>query len=182
MCQGRCVYHGLPDNVVSHFTTHGYEYEMHDNPADYALDTLIDVVQKPTVLTKLNEEYTLEYTNDPSKCPSIDGNIERERRKLKVEAARCWKAELRYLSQRTIRNAIRNPALASAQVLVSIVMGLLVGCVFNDIEKTSPIGVKNRQAAIFLMIVSQIFCNLTAIEPLIQERALFIHVRTIKAC
>ncbi|CAF2995963.1 unnamed protein product, partial [Rotaria sp. Silwood2] len=42
MCKGRCVYHGSPNDVVSYFGTHGYQCEQYDNPADYALDVLID--------------------------------------------------------------------------------------------------------------------------------------------
>jgi hypothetical protein len=55
-------------------------------------------------------------------------------------------------------------------------MGLLVGLVFNDMEPIVDPGVQNRLGAIFFTVVSQIFSTVTALEPLLKERVLFIHV------
>ncbi|CAF4830395.1 unnamed protein product, partial [Rotaria sp. Silwood2] len=81
-----------------------------------------------------------------------------------------------YLSQRTLRNAVRNPALALSQTLASIIIGLLAGLLFYELKKTTEPGVQNRLGAIFFIVISQIFSNLTALEPLIKERVLFIRV------
>jgi hypothetical protein len=103
-------------------------------------------------------------------------SLEHERRKYKVEAARSFKAEIFYLSQRTLRNVVRNPALAFSQIIVSIIIGLLVGLMFYDLKKTYDPGVQNRLGAIFFIVISQIFSNVTALEPFLKERVLFIHV------
>ncbi|CAF1318262.1 unnamed protein product [Rotaria sordida] len=63
-------------------------------------------------------------------------------------AARLMVAEIFYLSQRTLRNAVRNPALALSQTVASIVIGLLVGLLFFDLKKTIEPGVQNRLGAI----------------------------------
>jgi ATP-binding cassette subfamily G (WHITE) protein 2 len=36
--------------------------------------------------------------------------------------------------------------------------------------------VQNRLGAIFFIVISQIFSNVTALEPFLKERVLFIHV------
>ena len=181
MCKGRCVYHDSAANVVPFFATHGYECEQYDNPADYALDVLIDVSRKSDTLTRLNNMYNSTHTNalvctHLEKKLSDNENIEQERRKYKIEAARSVGAEIFYLSQRTFRNTVRNPALALSQTIVSIVIGLLAGLLFYDLKKTIEPGVQNRLGAIFFIVMSQTFSNMTAIEPLIGESVLFIHV------
>ena len=177
MCQGRCVYHGAPEGVVAHFSAYGYRCELHDNPADYALDVLIQVGQKPVLLADLDARY--QRGRDAYQLNYLIPNekVERHRRKFRVVAARSWKAQLVCLSKRAMRNAIRNPSLALSQTLVSVIIGLLVGLLFLNLEKTVGPGVQNRLGAIFFIIISQVFSTVTAIEPLVQERALFIHVR-----
>ena len=57
MCQGKSVYHGSAQDMLSHFATQGYYCEAHDNPADFALDVLIDASQKSEDLEKINQAY-----------------------------------------------------------------------------------------------------------------------------
>ncbi|CAF1226255.1 unnamed protein product [Rotaria sordida] len=183
MCKGRCIYHGSPRDVVSYFATHGYQCEQYDNPADYALDVLIDVSRNLDTLMRLNNIYNTTNANvlalhHIKESLTNNNNIEQERQKYKIEAARSIKAEIFYLSQRTLRNTVRNPALALSQTLVSIVIGLLAGLLFYNLKRTIEPGVQNRLGAIFFIILSQTLSNLTAIEPLISESALFIHERT----
>ncbi|CAF4456405.1 unnamed protein product, partial [Rotaria magnacalcarata] len=92
-----------------------------------------------------------------------------------VEAAQALRTEIFYVSQRTLRNALRNPAMALAQVVVSIMIGFLVGLVFYDLKKTTDPGIQDRLGTIFFIVVNQIFSSMSAIEPLLQERVLFLH-------
>jgi ATP-binding cassette subfamily G (WHITE) protein 2 len=181
MCNGHCVYHGSTNDVVPYFSRYGYPCEPHDNPADYALDVLIDISRKPVILTMLRNEYIATHADSLNllhqQGNSIDNEyLERERRKYKVEAARSLTAEFFYLSQRTLRNVVRNPALAFSQVIVGIIMGLLVGLLFYKLEKSYDPGVQNRLGAIFFIVISQMFSSVTALEALLKERVLFIHV------
>lgn len=163
---------------------------MNDNPADYALDVLIDISRKPIILKMFTKMYTTAIGDSLavlSKQANSFGSeqLECERRNYKVEAARSFTTEIRYLSQRTLRNVVRNPALALSQVIVSIIIGLLVGLMFFNLDKSDEPGIQNRLGAIFFIVISQIFSNVTALEPFIKERMLFIHVcvsRIMKIC
>jgi len=84
--------------------------------------------------------------------------------------------ELYYVSIRTFRNTIRDPAIAAAQTIVATLLALLTGLVFNKIKPTIDTGVQNRLGAIFFIIINQVYSTTTSLEPLVQERALFIHV------
>jgi ATP-binding cassette subfamily G (WHITE) protein 2 len=78
-----------------------------------------------------------------------------------------------------MRNAIRNPELFLSQIVVAIILGFLVGLVFYDMQLTVDPGVQNRSGAIFFIAVNQIYSTVTALEPLLKERVLFIHVSFI---
>ncbi|CAF2629932.1 unnamed protein product [Rotaria sp. Silwood2] len=179
MCKGKNIYHGSALAVLPFFNMQGYSCELHDNPGDFALDVLIDASRQPDNIDKLNKAYMKSqiYANINSllkKQMNNDG-LEKFRRKEQGVAARSRITEIYYVSQRTLRNAIRNPELFLSQVVVAIIMSLLVGLVFNNMENTIDPGVQNRLGAIFFIVVSQIFSTITALEPLIKERVLFIH-------
>jgi ATP-binding cassette subfamily G (WHITE) protein 2 len=91
-------------------------------------------------------------------------------------AARSWLKEFYYLSQRTVRNAIRNPEVAASQIAVALMVATLIGLIYNQMKPTMDAGVRNRLGAIFFIVVSQIFSTQTALEPFLKERVLFIHV------
>ena len=92
---------------------------------------------------------------------------------------RSIRREIHHVSIRTITNAIRNPELFVSQAFVVILLGLLVGLVFYQINLSIETGISNRLVAIFVMIASQIFSAVTALESLLKERVLFIHVKIL---
>ena len=180
LVKGVTVYRGPADGVVAYFATQGYQCEMYDNPADFALDALIDASRKPGELEKLDQAYratpmhanVLAITDKQS--PRED--LERMHRQERGAAARSMGVEIFYVAQRTLRNSIRSPQLFIAQIMISIVLGLLVGVVFFDLKKTTDPGVRDRLGTLFFIVMNQIFSTLSALEPLLKERVLFIHV------
>ncbi|CAF4157474.1 unnamed protein product, partial [Adineta steineri] len=179
MCNGRCVYNGLNASLLPYFQECGHICEDHDNPADFALDVLIKANEQKDYVDNLYNTYEQsemhqnitsyltgqEHANDLNNISRVE----------KGAPGRSFGMEIYYVSQRTLRNAIRDPALFLSQVVVSIVLGLLVGLVFYDMDNTIDPGIQNRLGAIFFIIVSQIFSTVTALEPFLKERALFIH-------
>jgi ATP-binding cassette subfamily G (WHITE) protein 2 len=180
MCKGRSVYHGPSKEVLSYFTNQGYQCDLHENPADFVLDVLIDASQNENDLMSLRRTYKKSsmhaqvVANTSQKLTDID--LKNPLRKEKAVVIRPLGREIYHISKRTLKNAVRNPALFMSQTLVSVILGLLVGLVFNNMKKTTDPGVANRLGAIFFIVVCQIFSTVTALEPLIKERVLFIHV------
>ncbi|UJR14432.1 hypothetical protein I4U23_001429 [Adineta vaga] len=179
MCKGKNVYHGPTVNMLPFFNTLGYNCELHDNPADFALDVLIDANRKSEDLERLTQAYMQSEVSKKvdliSQQDIQDDQLERIRRTQKGAAARSLAVEIYYVAQRTLKNALRNPALFLSQIVVAIIIGLLVGLVFHDMKRTIDPGIQNRLGAIFFIVVSQIFSTVTALEPLLKERVLFIH-------
>ena len=155
---------------------------MYDNPADFALDTLIDASRKPGELEKLNQTYRASPMHAnvlaiiEKESDNNNEGLERMRRQAGGAAARSMGVEVYYVAQRTLRNAVRSPQLFLAQIMISVVLGLLVGVVFFDLKKTTEPGVQDRFGTLFFIVMNQIFSTLSSLEPLIKDRVLFIHV------
>jgi ATP-binding cassette, subfamily G (WHITE), member 2 len=157
---------------------------MYDNPADFALDTLIDVSRKPGELEKLNQVYRATPMHATvlaiADKRSNDEDQNRVRRQGGGAAARSMVVEIYYVAQRTLKNSIRTPQLFLAQIMISLVLGILVGVVFFDLKKTTEPGVQDRFGTLFFIVLNQIFSTLSSLEPLLKDRVLFIHVSSIK--
>ncbi|CAF3334940.1 unnamed protein product [Rotaria socialis] len=179
LSEGEMLYHGQAKNLLNYFSQQGYSCEPHDNPADFVIDVLIDAQERPGALENLRLAYEKssmhQHVMKLRKQQFIDVNLQiRTSRKSVKPTISLWN-EFYYICLRTLKNTFRNPSLILSQIVVSIILGLLVGLVFFDLKKTTDPGVQNRLGVIFVIVVTQIFSTLTALEPLIKERALFIH-------
>jgi len=157
---------------------------MYDNPADFALDTLIDASRNPDDLEKLNQAYRASSMHTSViallDTKSHDDSFEKQRRQEQGVAARSMGVEIYYVSQRTLKNAVRSPEVFLAQIMVSVIMGLLVGLVFFNLQNTVTPGIQNRLGTLFFIIMNQVFGTLSSLETLLRERVLFIHVSRFK--
>ena len=183
MCKGECVFHGPAQNFLSFFSSQGYQCEEHDNPTDFALSILFEANQRSEMLTKLTSAYI-----QSSWCKEIIAlngkKTEQKAGETRIHAITTYEAkapqplwtEFFYVSQRTLLKFIRNWGLILSQVLVSIILGLLIGLVFYDMKATVNPGIQNRFNVINFVLVGQIFSTLATLESLINERSLFIHV------
>lgn len=180
LCKGITVYQGTATEVVPYFGRQGYQCEMYDNPADFALDSLIDAGRKTGELERLDQAYRSSpmHANvvNMIREKTYNDQSEKQRRQEKGAAARSLGVEIFYVAQRTLRNSIRNPQLFLAQNMIAITMGLLVGLVFFDLKRTTTPGIQDRLGTLFFIVMNQIFSSLSSLEPLLQERILFIHV------
>ncbi|CAF2508741.1 unnamed protein product [Rotaria sp. Silwood2] len=172
LSSGRQVYLGPTTNILSYFASLGFKCEEHDNPADFLLDVIIQCNNYSSTLLEnaysksiINSNYDKYKINENQYDNNIFDDI--------IYRSRI--NELYYVSIRTFRNTIRDPAIATSQIIVATLLALLTGLVFNRIEATIETGVQNRLGVIFFIIINQIYSTTTALEPLIQERALFIH-------
>jgi ATP-binding cassette subfamily G (WHITE) protein 2 len=188
---GRCVYHGPAREVLPFFSSAGFNCEEHDNPADFLLD-ISQGDRLPALRNSSNDNTSSEaikpveiYLNESYLNSIIYANIQNE---IATEVNRPREAlgefqlptksylnEIFYVSQRTIRNAFRNPLLTVMQSSMSIVLALLIGLIYYQIRPDLENGVANRRGAIFFIVTNQVFSNLSALELFIKERVLFTH-------
>lgn len=181
MCQGHSVYQGGPDGLIPYLEEYGYKCESYQNPADFALDVLIEASQNTEKLKVLHETHEKFSDSTLVQCLQkevlFDFHVPSTLPPLQInQAGRGFGAEIFYVSQRTLKNTFRDPAMFLSQITVGILLALLIGVVYYDMKRTIEPGVQNRQGAIFFIIISQLFMASSALEPLLKERALFIHV------
>ncbi|CAF4245496.1 unnamed protein product [Rotaria magnacalcarata] len=192
LAAGRCIYHGPADGVLSFFSSVGFPCEEHNNPADFIIDVAqgdrlplstrhpddmdVDTLESPIAL-HLYQEYmkTSIYKSIQAQLPEkISLSDENDINDLRI-TKKSRLHDMYYVSQRTLRNSYRNPSLSILQVVISIVLGTLVGLIYLNIANTTGVGVKNRVGGVFFIIANQVFLNLSALELFIKERVLFAH-------
>ncbi|CAF1355213.1 unnamed protein product [Adineta steineri] len=182
MCKGKIVYNDSPENVLPYFRKQGFERDLNDNPADFLLDILLKANQHGPEGEKKLADLVRHYqrTKIFQHIPfEIDQQIRiasfnMANNKHKIAKKSIFK-ELYYISKRTVMNTYRNPLLFLSQIVVAVFVGLLIGLVFFNMAKTVDPGIQNRLGAIFMIVSSKILSTVTAIEPLVKERPLFIH-------
>jgi len=191
---GRCVYHGPARDVLPFFSSVGFPCEEHENPADFILDILqgdqLPVLIDHSDRTELDkQENKIEFYLDKAYIKTeIYGSIQsqisekndlsKENKAEKIRfVTKSRLNDLFYLSQRTFRNSFRNPTLFISQISISIVMAILIGLIYLNIDRTTDAGVKNRNGAIFFIVTNEIYESLSALDLFIKERILFVHER-----
>lgn len=157
--------------ILPHFASLGYVCEEHDNPADFVLDILATKSIIVETDTNVSVSISPNVIDNDSSAEIIQNNI-----KICKPKFSHYFQQLFYLSKRNFSNTLRNPALLTSQIISAIVYGLFTGLIFNKLENIIDPGIYNRFGAIFFIVSCQILSSLSALEPLLKERALFIHV------
>ncbi|CAF3591918.1 unnamed protein product [Rotaria socialis] len=175
LSHGHNVYFGSSAEVRPYFIEKNFVCQQSENPADFALDVLITAARnnRTSELCQKYRDSNMHIRNAEYLSNILDNSHIAIKHQQK--SARSIKSEFFYVSQRTLRTAIRNSALLTWQLVVAIILALLTGLLYYRLPQTIGSGVQNRLGGIFFVVVNQIFSTATALEPFIKERALFIH-------
>ncbi|UJR32419.1 hypothetical protein I4U23_019881 [Adineta vaga] len=173
LLHGHTVYFGPSTQLVPYFIDQGIPYKEHDNPADFALD-ILNKANDGSAVQDLYTQYRVSAMHVGNEIMGIDDSSDDGIYTVQ-KVDRSFLSDFIYVSQRTLRNAIRNYALLTWQIAVAIILGVLTGLLYYQLPRTSDSGVQNRLGGIFFIVVNQIFSTATALEPFIKERTLFIH-------
>ncbi|CAF1548836.1 unnamed protein product [Adineta ricciae] len=170
LSSGYNIYLGSPLEVLPYFASLGFTCEEHNNPADFVLDILIE--SSTHSANELRAAYLQSNIAERVRNEMQDNQYNGL---LKHHTLPKYRTELYYIAERTFCNALRHPGLVISQVISVIIYGLFTGLIFKQLERTIDPGVYNRFGAIFFIVSCQALSAMSALEPLIKERALFIH-------
>ncbi|XP_069781699.1 broad substrate specificity ATP-binding cassette transporter ABCG2-like isoform X1 [Narcine bancroftii] len=201
LANGRLVYHGPSREALDYFSSIGYICEAFNNPPDFFLDiingdsTAMDM-QKPTepdpelaldesdlkkemsLAENLAEEFTksiyykemMSELNNTSQGKAGDSvSVSRQ-----ITYATSFWHQLKWVTKRSFKNLLRNPQASIAQVMVSIILGLIVGAIFFGVENNMA-GIQNRVGAMFFLTTNLCFSSISVIELFVLEKKIFIH-------
>ncbi|KAM8800913.1 broad substrate specificity ATP-binding cassette transporter ABCG2 isoform 2-T5 [Rhynchonycteris naso] len=200
LASGRLVFHGPAHEALGYFASAGHHCEPYNNPADFFLD-VINGDSSAVVLNREDEDDEAKGTEEPSKRdkPLIEklaefyGNsaffretkVELDQlagvqKKKKSEVfkeityATSFCHQLRWVSRRSFKNLLGNPQASIAQIIITVILGLVIGAIFYDL-KNDPTGIQNRAGVLFFLTTNQCFSSVSSVELFVVEKKLFIH-------
>ncbi|XP_066042566.1 broad substrate specificity ATP-binding cassette transporter ABCG2 isoform X2 [Chamaea fasciata] len=203
LAAGRVLYHGPAQQAIEHFQSLGYQCEPFNNPADFFLD-VINGDSTAVAMSKANESNTVfpaESTEEHSEydktlaeqlaekysnsayyqetkehLESISSGNKKKTKGLfrQITYANSFLHQLKWVSRRTFKNLIGNPQASIAQLLITALLGLIVGAIYFGLENNSA-GIQNRVGAMFFLTTNQCFSSVSAIELFVVEKKIFIH-------
>ena len=62
----------------------------------------------------------------------------------KIEYPTSPLTQLRYVTQRTLRNMVRNPQQTIMQIMVMVIFALIVGIIYFQVDDSKSFGIQNR--------------------------------------
>ncbi|NXO01319.1 ABCG2 protein, partial [Rhinopomastus cyanomelas] len=200
LAAGRVLYHGPAQQAIDYFQFIGYQCEPYNNPADFFLDIIngdstvvtMNSTQETntaesteehtkydqTLAEKLAEKYSNSayYQETKMALENISLGNQKKTKAIfqRITYANSFLHQLKWVSQRTFKNLVRNPQASIAQLCVTAVLGLLVGAIFFGLTEDSA-GLQNRVGAMFFLTTNQCFSSVTAVELFVVEKKIFIH-------
>ncbi|XP_022107096.1 ATP-binding cassette sub-family G member 2-like isoform X2 [Acanthaster planci] len=116
-----------------------------------------------TVMREAGEIYSLHRNSDEDvTVPSI-------------QYATSFLTQLWYVSRRALINFVRNPQLSIFQPLTVVILAVILGLIYWQMDTSLNSGIQNRVGAFLFVTMNMVFGNMSAIEIFIKERAIFIH-------
>uniref|UniRef100_A0A8C3NRW2 ATP binding cassette subfamily G member 2 (Junior blood group) n=1 Tax=Cyanoderma ruficeps TaxID=181631 RepID=A0A8C3NRW2_9PASS len=203
LAAGRVLYHGPAQQAIEHFQSLGYQCEPFNNPADFFLD-VINGDSTAVAMSKADEsntDFPAESTEERSEydktlaeqlaekysnsayyqeikahLESISSGNKKKTKGLfrQITYANSFFHQLKWVSRRTFKNLIGNPQASIAQLLITALLGLIVGAIYFGLENNSA-GIQNRVGAMFFLTTNQCFSSVSAIELFVVEKKIFIH-------
>uniref|UniRef100_UPI00398F26ED broad substrate specificity ATP-binding cassette transporter ABCG2 n=1 Tax=Pristiophorus japonicus TaxID=55135 RepID=UPI00398F26ED len=198
---GRLVFHGPAMEALDYFAAIGYSCEPFNNPADFFLDIIngdstavnsqkaVDrdlemaldesaVKKERTIAENLAEDYSrsTHYHEMISELNKLsqgkNGDSISVSRRITYATSFCQ--QLKWVTKRSFKNLLRNPQASVAQVMVSLILGLIMGAIFFGVQDDMT-GIQNRVGAMFFLNTNQCFSSLSVIELFITEKKIFMH-------
>ncbi|XP_038266543.1 broad substrate specificity ATP-binding cassette transporter ABCG2-like [Dermochelys coriacea] len=201
MNKGEIIYAGPAEESTGYFNSIGYQCEAFNNPLDFFLDVIGGEIMQsqpsPELASVRESDSHSSSCSDKNPLPvyyhksHYYEQLQEELENLqsfkshlsdavptKATYATSFFHQLYVVSNRNVKNILRNPQTSIGQLLLGTFFSILVGLIFYQVPATLPEAFQNRLGAFFFLVINQVFGNLSAVELFINERKLFIHERS----
>lgn len=133
-----------------------------------------------TVTERLTEEYERSELCSDTKRELKEIN---EKRRVKISTsfddidtyATPFYYQLGVLLKRAFVNVIRNPIATVGNLFVNIVIGVVFGLLYYQVDDSASTGTQNRFGVLFFITTNLLFSSLSSIEIFIKEKDIFVH-------
>ncbi|XP_037686157.1 broad substrate specificity ATP-binding cassette transporter ABCG2-like [Choloepus didactylus] len=199
LASGRLMFHGPASEALGYFASAGYHCEPYNNPADFFLDVINgdssavvfnrteedseaegadeDARGDKPLIHKLAEFYVNSTFFREMKAELEELSVGQKKKSLafkEISYATSFCHQLRWVSRRSFKNLLGNPQASIAQLIVTAILGLVVGAIFFGLKNDST-GIQNRAGVLFFLTTNQCFTSVSAVELFVVEKKLFIH-------
>ncbi|XP_052591971.1 ATP-binding cassette sub-family G member 3-like [Peromyscus californicus insignis] len=202
VASGKVMYHGPAHESLEYFTSKGYIYDSHNNPADFFLDiinggfsAILDTEEdghdadKYTELSRRRHQVTEKlanmyvqsslYRETRTELDPLLGE-QRAGRSSALEEITCvtpfWN-QLGWNISHLFKNYWGFPHVTMTQVIITIIVAVLMGITFRFLRNDCT-EVKTRANLLFLLIGFQSITSVTAGELFVIDRNRFLHEHT----
>ncbi|GAB1290873.1 ATP-binding cassette sub-family G member 2 [Apodemus speciosus] len=169
LASGKLLFHGPAQKALEYFASAGYHCEPYNNPADFFLD-VINGDSSAVMLNREEQDKEANKTEEPSKKEkpvienlaefyinsTIYGETKAELDQLPVDQ-KCkgtstvkepvyvtsFCHQLRWIARRSFKNLLGNPQASVAQIIVTVILGLIIGAIYFGLKNDST-GIQNR--------------------------------------
>uniref|UniRef100_H0XH38 Broad substrate specificity ATP-binding cassette transporter ABCG2 n=3 Tax=Otolemur garnettii TaxID=30611 RepID=H0XH38_OTOGA len=200
LASGKLMFHGPAQEALGYFASAGYQCEPYNNPADFFLDVIngdstavvlnreaegseATGTEEPSnrdtpLIEKLAEFYVNSsfYKETKAELDQLSGTPKRKKTPAfsEIAYATSFCHQLRWVSRRSFKNLLGNPQASIAQIIVTIILGLVLGAIYFGLKSDST-GIQNRAGVLFFLTTNQCFSSVSAVELFVVEKKLFMH-------
>lgn len=177
---GEIMYQGSARGAIDHFAKIGFPVPEYTNPADHFMDVITPPTMKKGVasasncsLLELDRTTAIKASYVPAE---VDLNYGQDR-PLPLRKVVPWTRQFEVLLKRSFMEHTRRRGMWLTQLAQSLVMAVLIGCVFLQIGTTQSSTVR-RQPLLFFCVINQgIFGSMVVINSFPSERVLVLRER-----
>nr|XP_019575364.1 PREDICTED: ATP-binding cassette sub-family G member 2-like [Rhinolophus sinicus] len=169
LASGRVMFHGPAQEALGYFASAGHHCESYNNPADFFLDVIngdssavisnredkdgeAKEIEEPSkrdkpLIEKLAEFYVNSafFRDTKVKLDELSG-VQKKKKSVvfkELTYATSFCHQLKWIAKRSFKNLLGNPQASIAQIIITVLLGLVVGAIFYDLKSDST-GIQNR--------------------------------------
>ncbi|MBZ3886961.1 ATP-binding cassette sub-family G member 2 [Sciurus carolinensis] len=200
LASGKLIFHGPAQEALGYFESIGYPCEPYNNPADFFLDVISgdssavglnreeeDCEGIETEQLSQREKSVIEtlvecYANS-SFCKDTKAELDelssgqKKKRSLalkEITYVTSFCHQLKWIIRRSFKNLLGNPRTSIAQIIATIILGLVVGATFLGL-KNDCMKVEKTAGLLLVLMVCECFSSVLAGQIFVVEEKLFIH-------
>ncbi|XP_075799477.1 ATP-binding cassette sub-family G member 3-like [Microtus pennsylvanicus] len=201
VASGKVMFHGPAQEALEYFTSADYEYDSHNNPADFLLDiinggfsALLDTEEDGHDVDKYKElserqhqvrENLANMYTQSSSYRKMKAELDPLLRELKagrssaleITCVTSFWHQLQWIICRSFENCLGFPRATGIQAIITVLLAVIVGTIFLVLRNVCT-EVQTRANLLFLLTIFQCFTSMSTGDLFMIDRNRFLHEHT----
>lgn len=180
LAEGRVIYYGPADQVISYFGSRGYPCPQYTNPADYIFMEVLNTTGADKEMCQKRIEKMLNSWEDSEELGKLMSELHSmpatDISATALRQSASFLTQLRYLLGRAFKNVLRNKMIVQVKIIQSVFIGILISIIYWDTpSKPFQSQIQDRIGALFFIVFNQFMGSaMGVLSAFSQERAVFL--------